>query len=195
MLPDALEIAVEEMARLGREKFREVRTDAVLGLVAERVCGSRIDRQQTTVQIVRADEPQTVLDQVAISPLALFERLFRLLPGCGDFVELTRSLQACASGRARPHRSPGATIRKERNCSNTLLACSIGTAPRTQPTATYHEHVVRVCGLPLSTRHLPADPEKFQTASWLFSSGVSDGTFWPRSTEGPAVSDIIADTP
>jgi hypothetical protein len=37
---------------------------------------------------VGADETQTVLDEIGVPPFALFERLFRLLPGRGEFVEL-----------------------------------------------------------------------------------------------------------
>ena len=106
-LPDALKIAIEQMTGFRGEKFREVRADPTLRLVAEGACGSRINRQQTTVQIVGTDQAQAVLDEIAISPLALLERVLRLLPGRGDLVELTRSLLRHAPpGAPGPCRSP-----------------------------------------------------------------------------------------
>src|SRR5215203_4949938 len=54
--------------------------------------GGGIDRQQPPVRVVRADETQTVLDEVRVPPFALFERISRLLPGRGDLIELTRFL-------------------------------------------------------------------------------------------------------
>lgn len=101
LVADALEVVVEQMARFGREKPGEVQTDPVLGLVAERMRGRWIDRQQTTVQVVSADETQTVLDEVAIPSLALFERLFGLLPGRSHLVEV----RWCFLGHAPPAES------------------------------------------------------------------------------------------
>ena len=107
-LADALEVAVEEMAGFrAREILTRFEPTPMLGFVAERARRRRIDREQTTVQIVRADQTQTVLDEIAISPFALLERVFRLLPGRGDLVELTRSLLRHAPpGAPGPCRSP-----------------------------------------------------------------------------------------
>ena len=99
IVTNALEVAIEKMACLGGKKFGQIATNPVLGLIPERARRSRIDRQQTTVQIVRADETQTVLNEVAVAPLALFERLLRLLPGCGDVVK--RSVLRIADMRWR----------------------------------------------------------------------------------------------
>ena len=52
---------------------------------------------------MRADETQTVLDEVAVAPLALFERVLRLLPGCGDVVKRSvLRIVDIALARARP---------------------------------------------------------------------------------------------
>ena len=126
LVAEPLEVAVEQMACLGREKVREVRTNPMLGLITERMCGRWIDRQQATVQVVGADETETVFDEVAISSLALLERLFRLLPGCGDLVELTRSFPKHAPPggspsplfpSARPYCTQNGSVRDVRKAS------------------------------------------------------------------------------
>ncbi len=68
------------MARFGREKLDEVVADPLIGLVAQGAHRGRVDRLQTAGQIVRADETEAVLDEVAVAPLAFGERIFGLLP-------------------------------------------------------------------------------------------------------------------
>jgi len=82
-----LEVGIEEMARLGGEEFGQTTTDAVLGLIPERARRGGVDRLQNAVRVVGADETQTVLNKVAVAPLALLEGVPGLLPGCGDLVE------------------------------------------------------------------------------------------------------------
>ena len=110
VLPHAAKVAGEEMTSLGREKLGEVRADAVFGLVAKGVCGGGIDGQQPAVQIVRADQTEAVIDEVAIPALALLERLLRLLPGRGDVSERTRSFRRHAPPGRWPSESPGADV-------------------------------------------------------------------------------------
>ena len=51
---------------------------------------------------MRADETQTVLDEVAVALLALFERVLRLLPGGGDVVKRSVLRIVDALARAGP---------------------------------------------------------------------------------------------
>src|SRR5262249_7406937 len=88
---DARQIVVEEVPRLRREELAKVPADAVLRLIVERVGGRWIDRQDVPGEIVRADQTETVLDQLAISPLAVVERGSRFLPCCDDGVERRRA--------------------------------------------------------------------------------------------------------
>jgi hypothetical protein len=61
---------------LGREELAQIATDADRRIVTERLRGGRIDREKRPLEIVRADQPEAVLDEVTIPALALMERRF-----------------------------------------------------------------------------------------------------------------------
>ena len=99
---DPAEVVVVEHPRVGRDEVAEIPADPFIRRVPERPGGGRIDEQQLSVEIVGADQAETVLDQLTVAPLDLAKRLFRAQAGGRGQGEL---------GPARARRRPGASHR------------------------------------------------------------------------------------
>src|SRR5262252_223297 len=68
------------MAFVRLEEFGEIAADAVLAAVAERLRGGRINRQDRTSEIVRADQAEAALDELAVTQFTVGECGACLLP-------------------------------------------------------------------------------------------------------------------
>ena len=74
------QVVVEEIALIGREKVAQVAADAVLRLVAERLRGGGVDRQDGAREVVRTDQAEAVFDELAIPLFAVAEGVGELPP-------------------------------------------------------------------------------------------------------------------
>ena len=81
LLTNASQVVVEQVALVRREELAQVAADAVLRLIAERLSGCGVDRHDDAVQVVRADQSQAVLDQLAVAPFALEQGVMDVPPG------------------------------------------------------------------------------------------------------------------
>ena len=71
---NAREVVIETMSRAGREEVAKVAPDAVAWFVSQRVGGRGIHGEDDPIEIVRADQTETVLDEMAITLLVAVER-------------------------------------------------------------------------------------------------------------------------
>ncbi len=90
MLPNPSQVAVEQVALVWRQKVAEIAADAVQRLIAERLSGSGIDGQDDPGEIVGADQPKAVFDEVAVAAFAVAERVVHMPPGSGHAFERRR---------------------------------------------------------------------------------------------------------
>jgi len=99
LILDPFQVVVEQMPAVGREKLAQVAADAGAGLVAERVRRGGIDRENRAGEIVRADQSEAALHELAVAALALAQRLGRLVPGDGEALDRDRVALCHGSGR------------------------------------------------------------------------------------------------
>ena len=82
-----LQVIVEQVLLVGREELSQIPTSAIRRVIVEGIGRSRVDGEDGAGQVVRADETETVLNELAIPSFAFAERARRLLPCRSDALE------------------------------------------------------------------------------------------------------------